>query len=77
MFCFSLVKGVREYSKPLGLDSGVKVDLVIVGSVAISREGKPYFTAYKLYRVPAASEGSCQLSYLPMQIWSQSDVSYR
>ena len=38
---FSIViQGVRQYSTPLGLDMKVKVDLVIIGSVAVSPSGK-------------------------------------
>ena len=29
-------QGVREYSKPISLEDKVKVDLVIMGSVAVS-----------------------------------------
>ncbi|XP_032833460.2 methenyltetrahydrofolate synthase domain-containing protein isoform X2 [Petromyzon marinus] len=32
-------QGVREFSVPLGLDAGVHVDLVVVGSVAVSERG--------------------------------------
>ncbi|NWX31916.1 MTHSD protein, partial [Notiomystis cincta] len=32
-------QGVREYSVPLGLDGKAKVDLVVVGSVAVSEKG--------------------------------------
>ncbi|XP_078475762.1 methenyltetrahydrofolate synthase domain-containing protein [Lampetra fluviatilis] len=32
-------QGVREFSVPLGLDAGVRVDLVVVGSVAVSERG--------------------------------------
>ena len=31
---------MREYSKPIDLEDRVKVDLVIVGSVAVSKSGK-------------------------------------
>ncbi|MBV97891.1 Methenyltetrahydrofolate synthase domain-containing protein, partial [Eschrichtius robustus] len=33
-------QGVRNYSTPVGLDSRVLVDLVVVGSVAVSEKGK-------------------------------------
>lgn len=33
-------QGVRNYSTPVGLDSKVLVDLVVVGSVAVSEKGK-------------------------------------
>ncbi|XP_004471150.4 methenyltetrahydrofolate synthase domain-containing protein isoform X1 [Dasypus novemcinctus] len=32
-------QGVRDYSEPIGLDSHVHVDLVVVGSVAVSEKG--------------------------------------
>lgn len=32
-------KGLELYGKPIGLDSKIKVDLVIIGSVAVSKEG--------------------------------------
>lgn len=31
---------MRNYSTPVGLDSTVLVDLVVVGSVAVSEKGK-------------------------------------
>ena len=37
-----MLQGVREYSKPISLEDKVKVDLVIVGSVAVSKSGKNY-----------------------------------
>jgi hypothetical protein len=33
-------QGVRNFSVPVGLDSSVLVDLVVVGSVAVSEKGK-------------------------------------
>ncbi|XP_028665676.1 methenyltetrahydrofolate synthase domain-containing protein isoform X1 [Erpetoichthys calabaricus] len=35
----STSKGVKDYSVPVGLDAKVKVDLVVVGSVAVSEKG--------------------------------------
>lgn len=35
----STSQGVRDYSVPLGLDAAVQVDLVVVGSVAVSEKG--------------------------------------
>lgn len=35
----STSQGVREHSVPLGLDANIKIDLVIVGSVAVSSTG--------------------------------------
>lgn len=32
-------EGMKKYSKPLGLDLDVKIDLVVIGSVAVSRTG--------------------------------------
>ncbi|KAB1260731.1 Methenyltetrahydrofolate synthase domain-containing protein [Camelus dromedarius] len=36
---FFVLDGVRNYSAPVGLDSRVLVDLVVVGSVAVSEKG--------------------------------------
>jgi len=33
------VQGVKEFSVPVGLDADVKVDLLVVGSVAVSEKG--------------------------------------
>lgn len=33
-------QGVRNFSVPVGLDASVLVDLVVVGSVAVSEKGK-------------------------------------
>ncbi|XP_069105574.1 methenyltetrahydrofolate synthase domain-containing protein-like isoform X2 [Argopecten irradians] len=35
----STTQGVREHSEPIGLDDKIKVDLIIIGSVAVSKEG--------------------------------------
>ena len=35
----SRLQGVKEFSVPVGLDAAVKVDLVVVGSVAVSEKG--------------------------------------
>ncbi|XP_060069132.1 methenyltetrahydrofolate synthase domain-containing protein-like [Ylistrum balloti] len=35
----STTQGVREHSEPIGLDDKVKVDLIVIGSVAVSKEG--------------------------------------
>uniref|UniRef100_A0A8C5QBL9 Methenyltetrahydrofolate synthase domain-containing protein n=1 Tax=Leptobrachium leishanense TaxID=445787 RepID=A0A8C5QBL9_9ANUR len=35
----STPQGVKEYSEPVGLDDSLKVDMVIVGSVAVSEKG--------------------------------------
>lgn len=32
-------QGVKDFSVPVGLDAKVKVDLVVVGSVAVSEKG--------------------------------------
>lgn len=37
---FSVIKGVKEFSVPIGFDESVQVDLVVVGSVAVSEKGK-------------------------------------
>lgn len=34
-----LLQGVKDFSVPVGLDAKVKVDLVVVGSVAVSEKG--------------------------------------
>lgn len=34
------LKGIKDFSVPIGLDDKVQVDLVIVGSVAVSEKGK-------------------------------------
>jgi len=36
---FSTTRGVREHSVPVGLDSDIKIDLVVTGCVAVSKEG--------------------------------------
>lgn len=36
----SLLKGIKDFSVPIGLDDKVQVDLVVVGSVAVSDKGK-------------------------------------
>lgn len=33
-------QGIKEYSVPVGLDGKAQVDLVVVGSVAVSEKGK-------------------------------------
>lgn len=37
--CLQTSQGVKEFSVPVGLDAKVKVDLVVVGSVAVSEKG--------------------------------------
>ena len=34
-----IFQGVREHSVPVGLDAKIHIDLVIVGSVAVSKKG--------------------------------------
>lgn len=34
------LQGIKEYSVPVGLDGKAQVDLVVVGSVAVSEKGK-------------------------------------
>jgi len=34
------LQGIKEYSVPVGLDGKARVDLVVVGSVAVSEKGK-------------------------------------
>ncbi|XP_066980302.1 methenyltetrahydrofolate synthase domain-containing protein isoform X1 [Macrobrachium rosenbergii] len=33
-------EGIKKHAKPVGLDSKVKVDLIVIGSVAVSRTGR-------------------------------------
>lgn len=33
-------EGMKKHSKPVGLDMGIKVDLIVIGSVAVSRTGR-------------------------------------
>lgn len=37
---FFFLQGVRDYSVPVGLDGKAQVDLVVVGSVAVSEKGE-------------------------------------
>lgn len=37
--CLQTSQGVKDFSVPVGLDDKVKVDLVVVGSVAVSETG--------------------------------------
>lgn len=39
-FFFFFLQGVKDYSVPVGLDGKAQVDLVVVGSVAVSEKGK-------------------------------------
>lgn len=39
-FSLFLLQGVKEFSVPVGLDSKVQVDLLVVGSVAVSEKGE-------------------------------------
>ncbi len=34
-----VLKGIKEFSVPVGLEDKVQVDLVVVGSVAVSEKG--------------------------------------
>lgn len=45
-----MLQGLKEYSVPIGLEAKVKVDLVVIGSVAVSKEGKTDFKS-KLNRI--------------------------
>lgn len=42
-------EGMKKHSKPVGLDMNVNVDVVVIGSVAVSRTGKEH-----LYMYPSA-----------------------
>lgn len=37
--CLQTSQGVKDFSVPVGLDAKVKIDLVVVGSVAVSEKG--------------------------------------
>eukprot|EP00105_Crassostrea_gigas_P011153 XP_011426704.1 PREDICTED: methenyltetrahydrofolate synthase domain-containing protein [Crassostrea gigas] len=52
----STSQGLKEYSVPIGLEAKVKVDLVVIGSVAVSKEG---------YRI-GKGEGYADLEYAMM-----------
>ncbi|KAL4642090.1 methenyltetrahydrofolate synthase domain-containing protein isoform X1 [Arapaima gigas] len=52
----STSQGVKEFSVPVGLDAKVKVDLVVVGSVAVSEKG---------YRI-GKGEGYADMEYAMM-----------
>lgn len=32
-------EGMKKYSKPVDLEANIKVDLIVIGSVAVSRTG--------------------------------------
>lgn len=45
--CPKFFQGVKDFSIPIGLDAKVKVDLVVVGSVAVSEKGScSYFHTF-------------------------------
>ena len=46
---------MREYSKPISLEDKVKIDLVIVGSVAVSKSGKGQTGEKFLFSCPGTS----------------------
>lgn len=46
-FGFLFLQGVRDYSVPVGLDGKAQVDLVVVGSVAVSEKGEEKLPAEK------------------------------
>lgn len=87
----STSRGVRQYSTPLGLDMKVKVDLVVIGSVAVStsglRIGKGEGFADLEYgmmaSVGAVDENTmvvttvhdCQLMDLPEELFGEHDVT--
>jgi hypothetical protein len=35
-----MTQGIKEYGTPLGLDMKTKVDLIILGSVAVTQKGQ-------------------------------------
>lgn len=63
--CFFL-QGIKEYSEPVGLDGKARVDLVVVGSVAVSEKGK--IKPCKLFRRRVLSHDSqchCTTPHVP------------
>lgn len=48
-----IFQGVKEFSVPVGLDAKVKVDLVVVGSVAVSEKGEALPTRHHHLTTPA------------------------
>lgn len=36
------LQGVKDFSVPVGLDAKIKIDLMVVGSVAVSEKGDLY-----------------------------------
>lgn len=50
------LQGVKDFSAPIGLDAKVKVDLVVVGSVAVSEKGNNSYLWSPL--IPKATECS-------------------
>lgn len=42
-------EGMKKHSKPVGLDVNVTVDVIVVGSVAVSRTGKKETSLMCLY----------------------------
>lgn len=50
--CPKFSQGVRDFSIPIGLDAKVMVDLVVVGSVAVSEKGScSYFHLFGSYSI--------------------------
>lgn len=43
LVCFQTSQGVKDFSVPVGLDAKVKIELVVVGSVAVSEKGNCQF----------------------------------
>lgn len=48
-------QGVKEFSVPVGLDAKVMVDLVVVGSVAVSEKGEPLQSRQDHFYLPIGS----------------------
>lgn len=47
------LQGVKDFSVPVGLDAKIKVDLVVVGSVAVSEKGdKQFWEPYDIANLP-------------------------
>lgn len=51
----SSCQGVKENSKKIGLEDKVKIDLLVVGSVAVSRNGRFVVVLCSLLYFPGVS----------------------
>lgn len=53
LVCLQTSQGVKDFSVPVGLDAKVKIDLVVVGSVAVSEKGNRQF--HRRYGCPRSN----------------------